>query len=216
MFKRSTRLPASRPGRVAGTGGRGIVVLVVAVAAALPVLAASAGAPPTTGAFAALNPVTPLTAGTFADPPQNDMPWARWNFPPASATIAGLETDIQDAYDHNIAGLEIGQGGVPTTDQLVAIYNKANALGDHDQPQGGQRAAGRARTRTPTRTRAGRSPASEDGRQRRRDLHRAPSPARRPARSSAVEAYRCTASPCPTTGIVDLDRVVRDRPDRAR
>ena len=38
-------------------------------------------------------------------------------------------TDMQDAYDHNVAGLEIGQGGVPTTDQLVAIYNKANALG---------------------------------------------------------------------------------------
>ncbi len=36
---------------------------------------------------------------------------------------------MQDAYDHGVAGLEIGQGGVPTTDQLVAIYNKANGNG---------------------------------------------------------------------------------------
>jgi hypothetical protein len=80
-------------------------------------------------AFAALNPVTPLNTATFADPPQNDMPWARRNFPPAGATIDRLEADIQDAYDHDVAGLEIGQGGVPTTDRLVAIHNRANALG---------------------------------------------------------------------------------------
>ena len=103
--------------------------IVIGGAAGAPLARASSGTPPSAAAFAALNPVTPLSTSTFADPPQNDMPWARWNFPPASATIAGLQTDIQDAYDHNIAGLEIGQGGVPTTDQLVAIYNKANSLG---------------------------------------------------------------------------------------
>src|ERR1700710_435977 len=92
-----------------------LCVLVAAGAAAVSpgVAAAAAGTPPTAAAFAALNPVTPVTAGTFANPPQNDMPWARWNFPPATATIDGLQTDMQDAYDHHIAGLEIGQGGVP-------------------------------------------------------------------------------------------------------
>ncbi len=87
---------------------------------------AVAGQPAAAVGFAKLNPVTKLTAATFADPPQNDMPWARWNFNPATVTIAGLEADIQDAYDHNIAGLEIGQGGVPTKEQLTAIYTKAN------------------------------------------------------------------------------------------
>lgn len=80
-------------------------------------------------AFAKLNPVTQLTAATFADPPQNNKPWARWNFTPASVTIEGLEADLQDAYDHNLGGVEIGQGGVPTNEQLVAIYEKANDLG---------------------------------------------------------------------------------------
>ena len=86
------------------------------------------------------------------------MPWARWNFPPASATIAGLETDIQDAYDHNIAGLEIGQGGVPTTDQLVAIYNKAQRARRSRSASRWPARSRAARTRTPTRSRAGRSP----------------------------------------------------------
>src|SRR6476619_7062291 len=108
-----------------------IAVGVVLVATVTPVLGASmdSGGAQTPASSAALNPVTPLTATSFADPPQNDMPWARWNFPPATATTDGLQADIQDAYDHNVAGLEIGQGGVPTVDQLVAIYNQANALG---------------------------------------------------------------------------------------
>jgi hypothetical protein len=80
-------------------------------------------------AFQQLNPVTPLTAAAFADPPQNDMPWVRWNFAPATAAIAGLETELEDMREHNIAGVEIGQGGVPTNVQLIAIYKKATALG---------------------------------------------------------------------------------------
>jgi len=75
------------------------------------------------------NAVTPLTADSFTTPSRADMPWARWNFDPAWATIDGLQADIQDAYDHNIGGLEIGQGGIPTKEQLTAIYTKANALG---------------------------------------------------------------------------------------
>src|SRR4051795_6084708 len=109
---------------------KGLILCAVAATPVAPAVAATpGGAPPSAAAFAALNKVTPLTASTFAAPPQNDMPWARWNFPPATATIDGLLTDVQDAYDHHVAGLEIGQGGVPTTDQLVAIYNKANPLG---------------------------------------------------------------------------------------
>ena len=111
---------------------RGVTLLVsvcLATVAARVIAVPFQGAPSTTSGFRQLNPVTPLTAETFADPPQNDMSWVRWNFPPATATIAELETELQDKYDHNMAGVEIGQGGVPTTEQLVAIYKKATALG---------------------------------------------------------------------------------------
>ncbi len=171
---------------------KGLVVGVLAAAPVAPAIA-SAGEPPQTAAFAALNPVTPLNAATFADPPQNDMPWARWNFPPASATIAGLEADIQDAYDHNVAGLEIGQGGVPTTDQLVAIYNKAQRARRHGQPEGRQRAPGRAvREHRPVRAPDARG--VQDGGRTPARRSAAPSRARRRARSSPS---RPSAAPPP-------------------
>jgi len=176
----------------------------VVAAAALPVLAASAGGPPTAGAFAALNPVTTLTTGTFADPPQNDMPWARWNFPPASATIAGLEADLQDMADHNVAGAEIGQGGVPTTDQLVAIYNKADALGITISLKAASALPGATYSNTNAfarRTLAVSRTAVNAG-----ATFSGAVPGSATGTITAVLAYRCTTSPCPTTGIVELDR----------
>ncbi|KQW53694.1 hypothetical protein ASC77_05355 [Nocardioides sp. Root1257] len=89
------------------------------------------GQAPTTAAYASINPVTPLTASTFADPSTSEKPWVRWNFKPADplTTTASLEADLEDAAAHNIGGVEIGQGGVPTTAQLTTIYAKAKQLG---------------------------------------------------------------------------------------
>ena len=50
--------------------------------------------PPTTAALAALNPVTPLTAAAFAQPPQNDLPWVRWNWNPAITSTDELRAVI--------------------------------------------------------------------------------------------------------------------------
>src|SRR3954452_23162080 len=104
-------------------------VLAVASTAALAAAAAFACPAHASGGFDAVNPVTPLTASSFATAQQSAMPWVRWNFPPATATIPELETELQDMYDHHIAGVEIGQGGGPTNPQLVAVLNKANQLG---------------------------------------------------------------------------------------
>src|SRR5690349_613706 len=178
---------------------------VLAAATSVPANAATpGGAPPSAAAFAALNPVTPLTATTFADPPQNDMPWARWNFPPATATIDGLMTDMQDAYDHNIGGLEIGQGGVPTTDQLVAIYNKANSLGMTISLKVASALPGTTYANTDQYAR--------------RTLQASTTVVNGGATFNgavtgtatgtivAVEAFQCAAATCPTTGAISLDR----------
>jgi hypothetical protein len=76
-----------------------------------------------------VNPVTELTASTFANPPANDKAWVRWNWPPATTTNEQLLADLQDLADANIAGVEIGQGGNPTNEQLALILDRANELG---------------------------------------------------------------------------------------
>lgn len=163
------------------------------------------------------NPVTRLTAETFANPPRADMPWVRWNFPPETATIAELETELQDMVDHNIAGVEIGQGGVPTLEQLVAIYHKANALGIKVSLKAvngiptGPYSAGDALAR---RTLALNKTVVNAG-----DTFSGVLPQALPQSGGfgrpstvprggiiAVLAYRCTANPCPETGPIELDR----------
>ena len=53
----------------------GALVLGVMAASAAPALAASPGGLlPQAAGYAAMNPVTPLTATSFATPPQNDKP----------------------------------------------------------------------------------------------------------------------------------------------
>ncbi|MEV6346454.1 glycosyl hydrolase [Actinoplanes sp. NPDC051851] len=156
------------------------------------------------GDWAALNPVTALTAATFADPPQNDMPWARWNFPPATATVAGLEADLQDAYDHNIGGVEIGQGGTPTTEQLTAVYRMANRLGitvslkaANGLPtttyQGTDDLARRTLSTTTQLVDGGTTLTGAVG-------------GTTTGTIVAVLAYRCASPTCPTTGAIPLDR----------
>lgn len=75
------------------------------------------------------NPVTPLTSHSFANPSSADFPWVRWNFPPETADISELEKQLTELKAAGIAGVEIGQGGEPTLDQIEAVLKKANEIG---------------------------------------------------------------------------------------
>ena len=206
MFEPSTHLRAvARRSGAIRHWRKGLVLCALAVVPGVPsVASAGTGVPPDAAAWAALNPVTPLNAGTFASPPQNDKPWARWNFPPATVDIPGLLTDVQDAYDHGVAGLEIGQGGVPTVDQLVAIYGLANSLGETISLK--------VASALPNTTYSDTDPYA------RRTLEASKTAVNAGASFSgavtgtatgtivAVEAFQCSASPCPASGTTDLIR----------
>jgi hypothetical protein len=75
------------------------------------------------------NPVTSLTANSFANPSTADFPWVRWNFPPETAETAELEKQLTELKAAGIAGVEIGQGGEPTLNQIEAVLKKANEIG---------------------------------------------------------------------------------------
>jgi hypothetical protein len=199
--------------------GAALSAITLATTAALLATSASGGAasgaaadgastqPPRTAAYAAINPVTPLTATTFADPPQNDMPWVRWNWAPATTSIAELRAELQDMHDNNIAGVEIGQGGVPTKEQLTAIYTTANQLGITVSLKAANGLPGATysssddharRTLNTFRQTVG-AGASVSG--------PVPGPTTgNPGTIVAVLAYRCTSAPCATAGTVALDR----------
>lgn len=124
----------SRPGTPSVRRSRSTAIILAAAVIAGATLSTPALAEASPVAFsaageAAASGVTPLTAASFAEPPQNDQPWVRWNFPPATATTAQLQSELRDMARVGIAGVEIGQGGVPTNDQLVAILTLANELG---------------------------------------------------------------------------------------
>ena len=74
------------------------------------------------------NPVTPLTAATFATPPATDWPWVRLNMP-AGADPAEIKAEVQQMHDAGIAGIEVGQGAFPNNDQLVALLTAATQAG---------------------------------------------------------------------------------------
>jgi len=74
------------------------------------------------------NPVTRLTAESFAHPPAGDRPWVRMNMP-ATADPAEIATEIRELPDHGIAGVEVGQGAFPNNEQLVALFRAANQVG---------------------------------------------------------------------------------------
>lgn len=181
------------------------------------------------GAAEPVNPVTALTPETFANPPAVDWPWVRWNFPPETATIAELEAELTDMNAAGINGVEIGQGGVPTLEQLAAILRKANELGI--------KVSLKAHADTPSVFAASRDlqrqtlsagkTVVDAGANFSGALPDAPPPSRGrfggrgrgggrggaqaqtpgdPGTIVAVLAYRCSESPCPATGDIELDR----------
>jgi hypothetical protein len=167
-----------------------------------------------------INPVTALTAGTFAAPGANDRPWVRLNMP-ESADPAELQAEIEDLHNKGIAGVEVGQGAFPNDAQLVALLTRANALGIKVSLSHG-----------PTQNPAGYSMDDDNAR---KTLvfgnavvdaggvfDGAIPAAHPPARPQfgpplpvetvhhrttlvAVLAYRCTASPCSDKGAAELD-----------
>ena len=74
------------------------------------------------------NPVTALTAETFAHPPAVDLPWVRMNMPP-TADPEELAAEVRALRGYGIAGVEIGQGAFPNNEQLVALLKAANEAG---------------------------------------------------------------------------------------
>ena len=74
------------------------------------------------------NPVTPLTADSFAKPPVADLPWVRMNMPP-TADPKVLAAEVRDLREHGVAGVEIGQGAFPNNEQLIALLTAANEVG---------------------------------------------------------------------------------------
>lgn len=151
------------------------------------------------------NPVTALTADTFASPPSNDLPWVRVNMP-ATADPALLQQLLEDAKKANIGGVEFGQGAYPNDAQLVAVLEKANELGIKVSLSHG-----------PTQNPTGYS-INDDHARKTLIVSRAavtsgqaysgalPAPAASPNRTTvvAVIAYRCTGA-CGPTGQVELD-----------
>jgi hypothetical protein len=55
------------------------------------------------------NPVTPLTAASFAQPPAADLPWVRMNMP-STADSAEVAAEVREMHEYGISGVEIGQG----------------------------------------------------------------------------------------------------------
>ena len=64
-------------------------------------------------AWIKFNPVTQLTAASFAKPPAADLPWVRMNLP-ATADPAEIAAEVRELSEQGIAGVEIGQGAFLT------------------------------------------------------------------------------------------------------
>lgn len=93
---------------------------------------AAAGPPDSTMAsesnWSALNPVTRMNKQTFAHPGLNDRPWVRLNMPP-TADPKELTSEVEELHRSGVAGIEVGQGAFPNSDQLAAILTQANKFG---------------------------------------------------------------------------------------
>ena len=142
---------------------------------------------------------------------------------PSTADPDEIKAEIQDLHDKGIAGVEVGQGAFPDDKQLVALLSKANELGIKVSLSHG-----------PTQNPAGYSIDDDNARKtlafgnavvNAGSTFEGPlPPVHPPARPRfgppplllklsehhratliAVLAYRCTASPCPSTGPAELD-----------
>ena len=121
--------PTARTSRRRAVGALSATALAAGLLAGVTVTApASASTADAAGKDWSFNPVTALTADTFANPPTADLPWARVNMP-SSADPELLQEQIEQAAAANLGGLEYGQGAYPNDEQLVAILEKANELG---------------------------------------------------------------------------------------
>ena len=74
-----------------------------------------------------VNPVTALTAESFATPPVDDWPLARYNYP-ATATVPGLQGELVQMHEDGVGGVEVGQGSNVTIPQLTGLLQTANDL----------------------------------------------------------------------------------------
>ncbi len=108
----------------------GLSVAVFTALLILPAAVGQTGKPAVTARseWVRFNPVTPLTAASFALPPAADQPWVRLNMP-ATADPAELKAEVRELHEKGIAGVEVGQGAFPNNDQLVALLTAANQFG---------------------------------------------------------------------------------------
>lgn len=164
---------------------------------------AADAATPVINKWHGLNPVTELTADTFATPPDTDRPWVRWNWVPATTTIAELETMLDELHAAGIRGVEIGQGGNPTNEQLTAVLTKANALGitvGLKYSGGAPTAANWSNTENYTRKTLNQTAVKVAA----GATYNAAVPGT--GTIVGVLAYRCSTSPCATTGAAQIER----------
>jgi len=154
--------------------------------------------------------VTGLTASTFATPPTTDRPWVRWNWVPASTSVEELQRELDEMAAAGIAGVEIGQGGNPTNEQLQAVLTKANQVGitvGLKYSGGAPTAANWSNTNDYTRKTLNQAPTYVNA----GDTFNGPVPAAAGTATAkdtivGVVAYRCTGNPCVIGGKASLDR----------
>jgi hypothetical protein len=122
------RAPSRQRRLMAVALGVGGAAASLVLAAASMSLGGVSGPGATTNRDWSINPTTPLTAETFADPPTADRPWVRFNTPP-EADPEQLQAELEHLHEAGIAGAEFGQGSFPDEEQLTALLTKANELG---------------------------------------------------------------------------------------
>jgi hypothetical protein len=169
--------------------------------------------------FRTINPVTALTAATFAQPPVTDRPWVFWNIPP-TAEPGELKAEVKQMRDAGIGGALTGQGYYPNDAQLIAMLEAGSELGvtisTWSGPTLGRGPASSfsANDENATKTLVFGKATVDAGQTFEGALPPVLRGAGRGGRGAAaarttlvaVLAYRCTRAPCPASGVAELDR----------